>query len=60
MAGYGEQVKKFASGNYTKADIDGLIGQFGSRLPKDVYGTTSASFRELVTEGATVGKDMLM
>ena len=36
MAGYGAQVEKFASGNYTKADIDGLIGQFGGRLPKDV------------------------
>jgi len=35
-AGYGEQLEKFASGNYTKADIDGLIGQFGSRLPKKI------------------------
>ena len=35
-AGYGEQLKKFASGNYTKADIDALIGQYGNKLPKKI------------------------
>ena len=53
MAGYGEQVKKFASGNYTKADIDGLIGQFGSYLPKDVLAQLQ-QVAEGMVEGANV------
>ena len=53
MAGYGEQVEKFASGNYTKADIDGLIGQFGSRLPKDIMAQLKQVSDSMV-EGAGV------
>ena len=59
MAGYGEQLEKFASGNYTKADIDGLIGQFGSRLPKSILAQLQQASDSLAsTEGAMVGKDM--
>jgi len=59
MAGYGEQLEKFASGNYTKADIDGLIGQFGSRLPKNILAQLQQASDSLAaTEGAMVGKDM--
>jgi hypothetical protein len=59
MAGYGEQLEKFASGNYTKADIDGLIGQFGSRLPKSILAQLQKASDSLAaTEGAMVGKDM--
>ena len=53
MAGYGEQVEKFASGNYTKADIDGLIGQFGSYLPKDIMAQLKQVSDSMV-EGAGV------
>ena len=59
MAGYGEQLEKFSSGNYTKADIDGLIGQFGSRLPKSILAQLQQASDSLAsTEGAMVGKDM--
>jgi hypothetical protein len=57
MAGYGEQVEKFSSGNYTKADVDGLIGQFGGMLPKNILAQlqqVSESMVEGAIEGANV------
>jgi len=50
MAGYGEQLEKFASGNYTKADIDGLIGQFGSRLPKNILAQLKQAADSMASE----------
>ena len=58
MAGYGEQLEKFSSGNYTKADIDGLIGQFGSRLPKDILAQLQQAADSMAAEeGAAAGTD---
>ena len=51
MAGYGEQVEKFSSGNYTKADVDGLIGQFGGMLPKNILAQLQ-QVSESMVEGA--------
>ena len=58
MAGYGEQLEKFSSGNYTKADIDGLIGQFGSRLPKNILAQLQQASDLMATEeGAVAGTE---
>ena len=57
-AGYGEQLKKFASGNYNKADIDALIGQYGSALPKKIREQLQQVSEMLASqEGAAVGAD---
>ena len=57
-AGYGEQLKKFASGNYNKADIDALIGQYGSSLPKKIREQLQQVSDMLASqEGAAVGAD---
>jgi len=57
-AGYGEQLKKFSSGNYTKADIDALIGQYGPMLPKKIREQLQQAADSMAEEeGAVAGAD---
>ena len=36
MAGYGDLVDKFSSGDFKKSDVDSLIGQYERVLPKQI------------------------